>query len=70
MTAGIRTGKAQNEQMLSGLPPKATDERKFGIGSEVPLPELSKIKLGVRTLRSHFEEIRDCNPIQDAFRAL
>ena len=41
-----------------------------GFGSEVPLPELSTIKLSLRTLGLHFEEIRDCDPIQDAFRAL
>jgi hypothetical protein len=41
-----------------------------GAGGEVPLPELSKIKLSLRRLGSRFEEIRDCDPIQDAFRAL
>ena len=32
----VKTGNAQNKQMLSALPPLATGERTFRIGSFVP----------------------------------
>jgi hypothetical protein len=35
-TAQVKTGHAQNKQMLSALPPLATGERTFRIGSFVP----------------------------------
>ena len=34
---GVKTGNAQNKQMLSALPPLATGERTFRIGSFVPI---------------------------------
>ena len=36
----VKTGNAQNKQILSALPPLATGERTFRIGSFVPCPEL------------------------------
>jgi hypothetical protein len=35
----VKTGKSRSEQMLSALPPLATGERTFWIGSFVPLPD-------------------------------
>ena len=39
-TAQVKTGNVQNKQMLSALPPLATGERTFRIGSFVPNPEV------------------------------
>ena len=36
----VKAGKAQNEYMLSGLPPIATDARTSAIGSFVPLGDI------------------------------
>jgi hypothetical protein len=36
MLLRVKTGNAQNKQMLSALPPLATGERTFRIGSFVP----------------------------------
>jgi len=36
ITLGLKTPKAQNEQMFSGLPPKATGERILGKVRVVP----------------------------------
>ncbi len=37
----VNSGKVQNEHMLSGLPPIATDARTSSIGSFVPLPAIA-----------------------------
>ena len=39
--SGSKTGKSRSEQMLSALPPLATGERTFWIGSFVPEPVVS-----------------------------
>ena len=38
----VKTGKSRSEQMLSALPPLATGERTFWVGSFVPIAAVSR----------------------------
>ena len=49
---GVKTGNAQNKQMLSALPPLATGERTFRIGSFVPTAVIAAVR------RTEFMECR------------
>ncbi len=42
----VKPGKAQNEHMLSALPPIATDARTSSIGSFVPEGDMARSKHG------------------------